>query len=271
MFLSVIDKNKGPASRPDAATGAIMAGLVDGLGEPNFEHRALGLIGRLLQVGSWSAYTLQENEPPQFLMASSTGRRDVTGECWRVYQDTGLYRSDSSFDRARSALGGQAGLVLSRTQASELPAAHRAAIYERYQLHERLSIIAPHQQGIITVNLYRYADQPAFTGAQAQAVAVIAPVLVASVLKHKALTPPTTENAWGGALPLLRERYPRLTERELQVCAGLLRGWTFDGIAVHLGVSASTVKTYRDRAFRTLGISHRNQLYAVCAGTGQTH
>lgn len=270
MFFSVIDPRSGSACQADA--GAAMAGLVGALGESGFEHRVLDLLAPLVRIGSWSVYTLEDSRPPEFLMASSRGRSDVTGECWRVYRDSGLYRSDRSFDRARQVLSEQAALVLSHNQASDMPDAHRAAIYERHRLQERLSLIAPHGgSGIMAVNFYRHADQAAFTRAEVDSIQAVAPVLVASVRKHQALSAPAAETARTRAVPLLRERYPRLTERELEVCDGLLKGWTFDGIAVHLGVSASTVKTYRDRAFRTLGISHRHQLYAVCAGTSQVH
>lgn len=61
----------------------------------------------------------------------------------------------------------------------------------------------------------------------------------------------------------LRELAPGLTARELEVCLRLLRGMTQDGIAADLGLSAATVKTYRNRAFARLDIHHRHQLFAL--------
>ena len=46
----------------------------------------------------------------------------------------------------------------------------------------------------------------------------------------------------------------------------MLKGITYDGIAVDLGVTAGTIKTYRDRAFERLGIHHRNELFALVSG-----
>ena len=54
-----------------------------------------------------------------------------------------------------------------------------------------------------------------------------------------------------------------LPRREREVCERLLMGWTYDGVAADLGLSAGTVKTYRDRAFERLGIHHRNELFAL--------
>lgn len=268
MFLSVIESRNDPPGQATGLTGAVMAEFVDALGLPDFEHRMLGLIGQRVPVGSWSVYAIGEGQLPQFIMASSAGRHDVTGDCWRAYRDEGIYRDDRSFDAARNVLH-EGRLVMSHMKAADMPPAHRAAIYDRYRLQERLSIIAPHKdRGIVALNLYRHADQAPFSLSEADTIAQLAPVLTAVVLKHHALMALAgLSPTWGRAVPMLRERYPRLTERELDVCAGLLQGWTFEGIAVHLGVAPATVKTYRDRAFRTLGISHRHQLYAVCAGS----
>ena len=57
-----------------------------------------------------------------------------------------------------------------------------------------------------------------------------------------------------------------LAGREREVCQRLLKGWTHEGIAADLGLSAGTVKTYRDRAFEKLGIHHRNELFALAIG-----
>jgi len=54
-----------------------------------------------------------------------------------------------------------------------------------------------------------------------------------------------------------------LPRREREVCDRMLRGWTYDGIAIDLGLSANTVKTYRGRAFEKLGIHHRSELFAL--------
>ena len=53
------------------------------------------------------------------------------------------------------------------------------------------------------------------------------------------------------------------TRREREVCERMLKGWTYEGIANDLGISAGTVKTFRDRAFDRLGIHHRNELFAL--------
>ncbi len=62
-----------------------------------------------------------------------------------------------------------------------------------------------------------------------------------------------------------------LSERERQVCIGMLAGKKAEIIADEIGVGSSSVVTYRHRAYQKLGISSRGQLFSICrswTGTG---
>lgn len=55
-----------------------------------------------------------------------------------------------------------------------------------------------------------------------------------------------------------------LSERERQVCIGMLAGKKSEIIADEIGVATSSVVTYRQRAYQKLGISSRGQLFSIC-------
>ncbi|WP_323785669.1 helix-turn-helix transcriptional regulator [Thalassovita sp.] len=55
-----------------------------------------------------------------------------------------------------------------------------------------------------------------------------------------------------------------LSTRERAVCLGILSARKTDLIAADLGVAASTVVTYRKRAYGKLGITSRAGLFAIC-------
>ncbi|MCB1337622.1 MAG: helix-turn-helix transcriptional regulator [Maritimibacter sp.] len=57
-----------------------------------------------------------------------------------------------------------------------------------------------------------------------------------------------------------------LSDRERAVCLGILSGRKTEAIAADLGVAASSVVTYRKRAYHKLGITSRAGLFALCAG-----
>ena len=111
--------------------------------------------------------------------------------------------------------------------------------------------------GLLAVNLYRQQGQAAFSDGVIDAVRGLTRPLLACMPKHLVLA-----RAAGGSNRAYAA-LQALTGRELEVCQRLLKGWTHDGIAADLGLSAGTVKTYRDRAFDKLGIHCRNELFAL--------
>lgn len=102
--------------------------------------------------------------------------------------------------------------------------------------------------------------------------------IVLNVYQHdleRALAPPDALLFTGRLALLHYEReadsgYPpplaALSERERQVCLGVLAGKKTEIIANEIGVAPSTVTTYRRRAYEKLGISSGAALFAICRG-----
>jgi DNA-binding CsgD family transcriptional regulator len=239
----------------DAAQDAL-AGVIASIGDKAFGTAALGQLNSWMPLCWWSVYRLLDGAPPTIHVAGSFGVPDGTLESWRAYR-AGLYRGDQTFaaawERVREGV-----TVLTHWDAREIPPAHREQIYNRHGLRERLSLVSGNErQGMLAVNLYRHQDQPAFSDDDIDAIRRMARPVLACVSRHLAISPQDIDRA-GVESPL-----HGLTVRELEVCKRLLKGWTHDGIAADLRLSAATVKTYRDRAFRRLGIHHRNELFAL--------
>ena len=54
-----------------------------------------------------------------------------------------------------------------------------------------------------------------------------------------------------------------LTPQETAGCDLIIYGQTTDGIAAEMGISVSSVKTYRNRAYRKLKINSKSELFAM--------
>ncbi len=254
------------SSRPSPRANAIAAVVVGCIGSESFPSAALERIHCHLPLGAWTVYQLNTDAPPEFSMGATRGKDDITGACWNQYR-SGLYSGDHSFDDIAPSAPGD--FALARLNPVRLAPAHRAAIYDRHAIQERLSVVAfESAKSLLALNFYRFHGQPWFDAEDEADLQSSATVLLAAVRRHLELRPPETpaqmESTQEIEISVLRAKCPRLTERELEVCAGLVQGWSFDGLAVQLNLSAATVKTYRDRAFRRLGINHRNQLYGMC-------
>lgn len=246
------------ASRSASGHGAVI-GVIGAIGSSAFAGTSLqGLNAAGLRAASWSVYQVWRDRAPVMHLSASLGVADRTRDCFRAYHD-GLYRNDRSFDLV--APGQQAVL---RMHADEAPnTAHRDAIYRRHQVLERLSVVQRGDDGgLFAINLYHHEHQGPFAESELAGFADVAPLLLAAVRRHVDLQPAPGAAAW---LPrvALRARCPALTERELDVCERLLRGWSYDGIAADMGLSAATVKTYRARAFERLGMHFKSELFAA--------
>jgi DNA-binding CsgD family transcriptional regulator len=254
-----------PGIAADAAQAALI-GMIPHLGSPGFKRHALAAINLGLASGSWSVYRIRRDAPPVCYLSESHGRPDTTPACLHAYR-TWLYRHDRTFEALSDG-------AIDRVRALHLTAAdvpdarHRHAIYERHQLRERLSVAAAGpDDSILSVNLYRHADQPGFGERELALFSHLAPGLFAMVARQIELCAPAASLPGG----LTRERYrdillqlePALPQRELDVCVRLLGGMSHDGIACDLGISATTVKTYRNRAYARFGIHHNNELFAL--------
>lgn len=232
---------------------ASISGLIGCIGSDSFGVDALQHFNRWLPAAWLAIYRLFDDAPPQLHSLGSVGVPDRTRQSWEVYRNS-LYRWDESFQAARGQLT-QHRMTLLHRHSSEIPKRHRAEIYSRNGLTERLSIVTERSgNGLLAINLFRHESQPAFSDDEIDQVRTASPLLLACVERHIALH--RQAQPAGGILE-------RLPPRERAVCERMLKGWTHEGISADLGISAGTVKTYRDRAFDRLGIHHRNELFAL--------
>jgi len=271
-----------PVSLPTAeAPHAAAAGLIDCIARPDFGRRTLARLNRSLPLAWWTVYQVAGDQPPRLCAHGSFDAPDIALDCWRIYR-SGVYRADTHFHAARAEVRGSAAAnaVVTHCVADDFGRAHREQIYQAHSLSERLSLVSNDDDdasgALLAVNLYRHRAQPRFGSKDLDTVFALAAPLLAVARRHVELSASAHDDAdefvtldAGGTAPMqqaaqrLRRRCPQLTERELAVCERLLRGWSFEGIAADLGVSPSTAKTYRNRAFGRLGIHHRNALFAL--------
>ena len=264
-------------SSVSGAADAALAGIIASVGMSDFHQSALEELNRLVHAGSWSVYRLCANRPPVMYLSGSYRRRDTTVDCWRTYR-AGLYERDGTFDHVAAA-SRRHGAMMCHLTAQEIPQrAHRDRIYRRYGILDRLSIVAaqPHDE-LLAINFYHHQEQGLFSDGEFQSLERIGQSLLAAVSRHITLAGSERSQTSAGKRPsahamkhALQQLRPALSEREIDVCARLLVGMTYDGIAADLGVSATTVKTYRNRAFARLGIHFRSELFALCLAARAT-
>lgn len=136
---------------------------------------------------------------------------------------------------------------------------------------ERVSVIEPMQSGgVLALNMYRYADQTSFSESDLAMIELLAEPLFAVVKKHVEFKSKSDSRSASSSQQSidhfryeLAKKHSDFSERELDVCARLLNGMSYDGIAADLNLSLSTVKTYRNRAFARLNINFKSELFRI--------
>lgn len=252
-----------PASVP---VDDFASSLIGALGESGFAQCLIQRLNDLALVDFLSVYQLDTQSPPRMYMSSSRKTRDVSDDCFRSYQQK-LHAQDHTFDKAKELLQHD-GIAMAYAHQSHFAPPHRAAIYSRHGIQDRLSVVCRADDCFLATNFYRYEQQPMFDASDVDAIQAVAKSVAACVTKHISLAgkgPDPQVHDLQGLLHSLAVFCPRLTAREMEVCAGLLQGLTYDGIAAHLGLSVATVKTYRSRAYEKLGINFRSQLFGIAS------
>ena len=146
---------------------------------------------------------------------------------------------------------------------------HLAGIYKKSEILEKIYDLRIKQRKIYQLNVFRSLKKGPFKDEELQQLEQLLPMVMNLVLAHfqicgidewqrhneKHLVSSYRDNGVPG--------FDSLTGQETIVCDLIVYGLTTDGIAADMGVSISSVKTYRNRAYNKLGISSKSELFAM--------
>jgi DNA-binding CsgD family transcriptional regulator len=248
----------------------LLAEVVEALGSDAFAFALLRSLTGWLPCDHLSIIVFNVDLSARVVCAASRGPANIAAEAGRLYERGRFYLLDPGTRQMRPDAGG--GPVLLRLRAADIQDGdYQRAIYERFGLRERLSVIDRVTDHWLMLNLYRERDTARFTSRQGGRLRTMAPLLLSLVGKHLSLNGAQVSPARNSGIrsiafldSLLMSLNEQLTNRERAVCARALAGLTVAGIAADLGVKASTIATLRQRAYSKLGISSLSQLFARC-------
>ncbi|MGE4337741.1 MAG: LuxR C-terminal-related transcriptional regulator [Pigmentiphaga sp.] len=153
----------------------------------------------------------------------------------------------------------------------EVPASsvYRAFFFTHSRLVDRVAILTRGLDGaVVACHGYRRSPSPEFADADLAALQPWLGTLAALLRQHHALAhwPPhhTAPEALTAAPPpsaARQQALARLSAREKAVFQRLLAGLSTDAMALDLGVSVNTVRTFRKKLYRKLEVTSRLELY----------
>jgi len=251
-----------------------LPGLIQHLGEQGLIAQLLAALDELMAVRHVAVATFDEQLVPHVIAAESAGNSEVAKSAGKIYERSLLYRHDPNVTLIR----GQPADVdaahnqplLLRVKASDISdQEYRSKIYRRFGLIDRFSILDHSRGAWLAINLFRERDSGEFGAREVKFMEGAAGLIAALVAKHFAMQPALAEPTPRRPSVELFEQLvgaldPRLTARQVQVCARALMGMTNVAVGLDLGIQVPTVATLRKRAYATLEISSLNELFALC-------
>lgn len=222
--------------------------LMEAAGTDSFAPLMLDMAQRLADVDELFAYRIADAGPPEVLAWSSALQADRE----RADQYARRFFRHDPANRLRSGTPAGTGFA-GRIAAHDIaPHDYRGICFERPRFVEKLCYGWRGPDRSLVVSFYRRRAVR-----QVDAALGTLAALGLAALARQAKTVADGQDA-----PLherletrLGRAYPMLSPRERQICARTLAGWSAGRIAAALGIGASSVLTYRRRAYARLDIS----------------
>ena len=186
------------------------------------------------------------------------------GTSWMVRHNHLFDRHMAEFERGKIAPG---PLFRFRPDPAEHP--EIAAIYEKSGILEKVYGLGVCNDRVHQLNLFRPVRKGPFSKREIDGLQRLLPLVMNLILAHFQICGGGKQRTHNRKRLITRMRqrrilqFDRLSARETRVCDLIVSGLTTEGIATALGLKVSSIKTYRNRAYRKLGISSNSQLYAM--------
>lgn len=238
--------------------------IISSAGTENFAGACIELLEMLLGVDHWALFQYPDNASISCLAMASLTKAAVVRA--NIDKFLGGYHS---FDPS---------LAILRREPREHPCVVNVEIadikdrqyrqcFEATDTRERLSYFTTTSNDLNQLSIYRGAGRRAFSQAEMTMFATLGSLIMATALQHQARCRTTFSAAGPMTVATIQQRLAAvpggLSARECEVCARAIAGLSIEGTALDLNIGQTSVVTYRQRAYRKLGISSLNELVAV--------
>jgi len=221
-------------------------------GDGEIGSRILRVSRRIAPVDEVFSFALGGGRPPRILGAASVigPSAERTGRyAEEFYKFDPLFGADAPLEK-----GGVSRRVI---RADEIKKSdYREICFDRPQLRQKISFSAAAGNERIHCNFYLREPVGGDAVDDLEAFAVIA---IASLRRRWKIEARRALSLVDRIEARLAEAYPSLTQRERQVCARTIAGWSAEASALDLGIGAGSVLTYRRRAYSRFDYSSAGQ------------
>ncbi len=236
--------------------------VVLALGSPRFAHEYFGLFRNALGINVCTVFAFGPNACPTPLIAegSSTARSDQAWDLAREYAK-GDFRHDPII---RPKMGVTTPVVYMLLSCDLRDDGYRRRFYDAPALQGKVGILGSIGDTAYYLNFYRDTDDRPFHQSEMEPLREVAGLVLKVLHRHKLATVHAEDwrrNALGHLRQVFLNEGCGLTQREADVCAHIVLGYSALAIGMNFGISVNTVTTHRKRAYAKLRVCSQNELF----------
>lgn len=238
-----------------------MADMVEAAGTDRFGSALLNHLQEACGADYCAVFRIGAEAPSEVATGSYDGSQTAHSRV-ATYLQRAYWSKDPAMVYAQTQLSGTVPMLMRMDVSHLQDPMLREAIWPR--IRDRVVVAGRSRYCTFSMSVLR-EGWGGFTPVEIERVGASADLLISVLAKHAELIG-RAPGAMAGVISSLPdieagiESESPLTRREGQVCARILYGLTTTGIALDLGVSTETVKTFRKLAYRRLRIGSEREL-----------
>ena len=259
------------ASRPSRASIPDLSpfeALVNSICTQEFGPVLSKFYATFLILGECTVYYFPLNEPPQCILAEAPDDRSAIAKSAAEQYIKSRYLDDDNLLDLQTQIKGRS-YVVCRVHRDEVKDANFKNWFYETGIEAKLLILARLGSGYVNTNLYRFPNQPPFSKEDMDRFKKVSRFAFTCLKLHVSNMDFGIDiHQRDGRLYkieqlLMNNSHAHITERESEVCARIILGYSTTAIALNLGITENTVATIRKRAYSRLNISSQNELFEM--------
>lgn len=231
----------------------LLSACISTAGSEEFNLHYLEMIEKVIRADQCTVFSYRSERPECYLSYSERQKKSAQNLTQKYLRDG--FKKDPLAPLVEDVRVNKSTLVMDLEDLKpKMSAAYLQTFFTGIGVVDKITVLGTNSDDLIGLNFYRYEENGSFSRSDPNLRFAFWDTILKITLLHF-----SQEKVADVKSPL-----NSLSKREKNICEAMLRGMTADAIAWELGISPSTVTTYRRRAYEKLGINSKSALFELC-------
>lgn len=231
----------------------ILASCLQSVGTADFNAHFLDMIEKVVKADQCMLYSYRHDRPRCYLSFNERHKQTAKNMAQK-YLRGGYVNDPLRPDIENVRADGDMRIFTLVEIHDRMPPEYFQEFFQNTGVIDKITVLARGDDEVVGMSFYRFEENGKFVISEEGLRRDFWTLVAKIVLLHYSNKQPTQ----------LKSPLNSLSGREKEICEAILKGLTTDAIAWEIDVAASTVNTYRKRAYEKLGINSKSALLALC-------